>query len=684
MMNKKRPFFLLAMLSAITICVILLLIFANNHNQTAYADGLQAQPAPRDIFVDQLCGTSVSGAAQTPTPDPAQHDYNRFGNETSHYYQFLGKSGNVYTITTDIFTMDANSVSIDTKLLLYRDNPINSGEQPIAINDDRPATGTNPAYNPHADPYESEIGFQATEDRYYWIEVQNLVRDGNGTYCIQAERSPAMITNNGPDNCENNNSIDAACEIQLSVSKASEAVPMPLIFPPPTVKPVDANQYLVSYPEYNFRSPIEHQEDLDFYKLWVKAGENYICQTFWLSPANDTNLIFYKGDGTDFIPNKGNDDIAPGDRASRVSVTVDYTGWLNILVNPVVEVDPHRASEYTYRLICVNELDPNPNQTILGGSGVDPKLPDICEVNNSFDLASACQVQLLNNSGKITGALPSNDPANNGRLNFAPFGTGIRDVDYFKLWSKAGWAYSCYTTDLINGNDTKMTMYYADNGALTPGDNPNDDYQPDVSLASKVEISLANTRTGWLIIKVEPTMSEITNNGGDYQYKLTCEAHPPPGASLTNLNSPSTIWDATRVPSAVTPTPQGSSAVPLTSTPLAIAAASGAVTYVALPSPIPTPAVAQQTELTSFTVQIYYDANNNHSKDENEGVANMPVYVHTGLSDTPIETVTTEGGAIFVSTEMAADRVQLIVPYLNINQELSVMDNQDIRLRVAP
>lgn len=108
-----------------------------------------------------------------------------------------------------------------------------------------------------------------------------------------------------------------------------------------------------------------------------------------------------------------------------------------------------------------------------------------------------------------------------------------------------------------------------------------------------------------------------------------------------------------------------------------------AVSFVALPPRTPTPLPAQPGIPATFTLQIYYDDNDNGQKDEGEGVSNLPVYLYTGLTETPLQALTTEGGAVFVHTETAVGTIQLFVPYLNINQEIAVTDVQDIRLRVG-
>lgn len=658
-------------------------------------DAPSATP-PRNVFVN---AEGQDGCEA----DNSEHI--RFGRDNSHFFQFLGKKSAGYKVSTKIFSTDSASVSIDTKLIIYRNNPItHANQQPLAQNDDKVPVNTDSSY-------ESELEFLAAENRQYWIEVQNLVNEGRGSYCLEVK---AIETTGlkGPDKCEFNNTITTACEIEI----VAQLVPAALqTDPAPFAAPQGITSTSGSY-QYNFVPTGSEDIDRDFYKLWVKKNQHYVCQTYDLSSGTDTNMVFFDQYGKDFEPNRGNDDIAPGNYASKLSITATYTGWLHILVNPHDNIDRNYADRYTYRLYCVNEVSQAVEQS-------EVHQPDRCEINDSFSLASACQIFLKKESESklkgIIGKTPvpgfnDTDSKKVGEnvtiLNFAPWSSGIRDVDHYKLWSKRGWKYVCYTQGLINGNDTKMSMYYyhgEGNGSLTPGDNPNDDYQPDVSLDSRVEINYRHTVDGWLIIKVEPAMEYIFEDGGHYQYQLTCEAFAPPNAPLTNLNGEEgTEWEATRDPYSTTPTPtapvpaadqntlpSAQASAPLiasvASTPEAITVALAAsrpvnVSFVALSASLPTPTPRPMTQSVEFTLQLYYDQNNNQLKETGEGVNNMPIHIYTGLIETPLETTTNSGGAIFFKGATSNGRVLVVIPYLGIRREIAVDGASDIRLRIAP
>ena len=82
--------------------------------------------------------------------------------------------------------------------------------------------------------------------------------------------------------------------------------------------------------------------DNDFFRLPVKPGLLYQCETTNLQGGVDTNIIVYDqhrhGIG-------GNDDRAPGDPSSLLQWWSDYQGWVYVLVGPV-------SGSGSYTLIC--------------------------------------------------------------------------------------------------------------------------------------------------------------------------------------------------------------------------------------------------------------------------------------------------------------------------------------------
>ena len=104
----------------------------------------------------------------------------------------------------------------------------------------------------------------------------------------------------------------------------------------------------ITYDNLNFIPWGDASEDNDFYKIWVKPGLLYTCETLDLAPGVDTNLIMYDANRN---PIGGNDDVKLGDYRSRFSYFSNYEGYLYILVGhggrlPLAEVE---NSEYSLR-----------------------------------------------------------------------------------------------------------------------------------------------------------------------------------------------------------------------------------------------------------------------------------------------------------------------------------------------
>ena len=104
----------------------------------------------------------------------------------------------------------------------------------------------------------------------------------------------------------------------------------------------------ITYENLNFVPWGGAGEDNDFYKIWVKPGLLYTCETLDLAPGVDTNMIVYDANRN---PIGGNDDVELGDYRSRFSYFSNYEGYLYILVGhggrlPLAEVE---NSSYSLR-----------------------------------------------------------------------------------------------------------------------------------------------------------------------------------------------------------------------------------------------------------------------------------------------------------------------------------------------
>jgi hypothetical protein len=232
------------------------------------------------------------------------------------YFRFVGKKGSYYIVSTDDL-----EAGVDTALKVY--NP--QGDQ-IASNDDYEVGDRR-----------SQVTITANSDGYYYARIEN--RDpsdpADKTYCFEVEEidpPTATPTNTPPPGetgdevCEFNSTIETACTIGLDQTYTFNFVPY-------------------------WGSP----QDTDVFRVWMKPGIEYTCETtIPTGSLADTNIIFLNSDGGDFIPNLGNDDKVLGDLGSKLSYLSTYTGWLHVMVGPVNVPEFEESVDYTYELSCTS------------------------------------------------------------------------------------------------------------------------------------------------------------------------------------------------------------------------------------------------------------------------------------------------------------------------------------------
>ncbi len=93
--------------------------------------------------------------------------------------------------------------------------------------------------------------------------------------------------------------------------------------------------------------------DNDYFKLWVKPGLIFTCETFDLAPVVDTNMIFYDAN-RNLIG--GNDDRTLGDYSSKLSYYSTYEGYLYILIGPGQRLSREDSAHSDYRLRCTKSV----------------------------------------------------------------------------------------------------------------------------------------------------------------------------------------------------------------------------------------------------------------------------------------------------------------------------------------
>ncbi len=290
-------------------------------------------PIATPIYVDQYEPNNTIQTAYTLSSGQVLSAITLWPAGDIDYFRFHAKSGSVYEVSTS-----GLDPGLDTYLTVYDTNG-----NVIGANDD-------------AEPLSraSQVTISAGQSGFYFFSVVN--RDPTDpvdqTYSVGVTEvlgtaTPTRVAS--IDDCEPNGSFQTACALQLDVAHSADFVP-----------------------------PVGTGEDNDFYRIWVKQGLYYTCETSNLSTLNDTNMILYTCPGEECGVG-GNDDIdrLSGNLGSRVGVLANYTGWLYALVGPGPNLEPEYALSplYTYTMMCTQSAPPMPSPTATrpgtGGGGGD-------------------------------------------------------------------------------------------------------------------------------------------------------------------------------------------------------------------------------------------------------------------------------------------------------------------------
>lgn len=293
---------------------------------------------PTPIFVDRYEPNNTLETAFPTAPDASPLcDITLWPTGDVDWFRFAAKAGRAYEVLTT--NLDPG---LDTVLSLY-----GTTGNLIATNDDYEFGNLG-----------SRIVFTASQDGNYFAQIVNKGGSdpANKTYCfevnqIQGTATPTPLPSTtvvpGADICEYNGDFDSACLIGAGDTFDMNFVPI--------------------WPE---------GPDNDFYRIWVKPGLLYTCETLNLSSVNDTNMILYDQNRNGL---GGNDDRTQGDFSSQVSYFSTYTGWLFVLVGPVAPPEYALSFLYTYSVRCTETVatptaTPFPTRPPSSG-GVVPKPP---------------------------------------------------------------------------------------------------------------------------------------------------------------------------------------------------------------------------------------------------------------------------------------------------------------------
>ena len=269
--------------------------------------------------------------------------------DTDDWFEFYGREGSIYQITT----LNVQP-GVETVVSVYK--PVADVNAPTLVLVTPMSGSSNPNNRFQSGQRGSQVTFKVpsssngSNNGMYWVRIQNIdpsFRVPGQTYTLQVQETLVATATPGP-------------------SPTTTSLP-PTVTPYPGLP--DKFEYNgrfedaallapnVKYDALNFvpfQPPSQNTFDNDFYRLSVKQGIFYTCQTLDLAPGVDTNLIIYNQDRVGI---GGNDDISVQERSlgnfsSRLSWLASYTGNVFILVG---EVNPPRANEaggHTYSMRC--------------------------------------------------------------------------------------------------------------------------------------------------------------------------------------------------------------------------------------------------------------------------------------------------------------------------------------------
>ena len=116
---------------------------------------------------------------------------------------------------------------------------------------------------------------------------------------------------------------------------------------------------------FNGYPPGASEVDNDYFRLYVKAGDDLRIETLNVAEGLDTNLIVFKEDGTAVA---GNDDCE-GARRSCLNWQPDYTGLAYLLAGPVGTIpDAVTADARAYQLAVTFRTEESSNSGSVTGS----------------------------------------------------------------------------------------------------------------------------------------------------------------------------------------------------------------------------------------------------------------------------------------------------------------------------
>lgn len=283
------------------------------------------------------------------------------------WYFFYGRSGASYRVTTNA------QPGTDTEMFLFRESAA------LLSPSFGPSDGTGQmSYNDDYQPGNrgSRIDFVGDYDGRYWLKIWNKdpgPRSGAPGY---------------------NPSYNVA--VQEITGITGTATPGPTPYPQGADRfeyngDWDSSTLIAPNAKYDnlnfvpFQPPSRDTVDNDFFRMPVKQGVYYTCETADLSPGTDTNLIVFNQNAPqnrDAALIAGNDNIsmaeaARGNFASRVSWLSGYTGIAYLLVGDVTPPRSNEGQARSYALQCTIGLPTPPTATVDPNPSPTPQPPQV-------------------------------------------------------------------------------------------------------------------------------------------------------------------------------------------------------------------------------------------------------------------------------------------------------------------
>jgi len=221
---------------------------------------------------------------------------------------------------------------------LYADSATNPGESRIEENDDFGGTlGSQVTWESSGSGYykiwiENRDGSpRQTTGQTYNLTLTDLVATPTPTPGPTSTPKPGPTSIPGIDSFEPNYDFDIASTIATGVTYSANFIPWG-----------------------------GGHEDNDYYKIWIKPGLHFVCETLDLAPGVDTNMIVYDGNENAI---GGNDDVELGEYRSRFAYFSTYEGWLYILVGHGGRLPASEMKNSDYKVRCDMQVPGEPTAT---------------------------------------------------------------------------------------------------------------------------------------------------------------------------------------------------------------------------------------------------------------------------------------------------------------------------------